>query len=234
MINVLVVDNHTLVRQGIIRLLAVDDSINIVGEASNGFDALGKARDLKPDVVLTDIYMPGLDGLSLTGLLKNEMPEVQVVIVSASLTEEDIVEGVRSGARGFIPKNTDAANMIKQVKQAAAGGVALTEDVTAKPVTALAQKVERRNSGNSILYAPLSEREKDVLEFMAQGKSNKYTADALVVSVNTIRAHVRSLMQKLNVENRTQLAIYGLREGFGLHRAKPVVNSQSRSAAQAP
>jgi DNA-binding NarL/FixJ family response regulator len=228
MINVLVVDDHTLVRQGITRLLSADNGINVVGEASNGFDALEKARQLKPNVVLADIYMPGLDGLSFTRLLKSEMPEVQVVIVTASLTEEDIVEGVRSGARGYIPKNTDAANMIKQVKQAATGGVALTEDVTTKLVTALAQKVERRSSGDATLYAPLSEREKDVLEFIAQGKSNKEIATQLVVSVNTIRAHVRSLMQKLNVENRTQLAIYGLREGFGLHRAEPVVNGQAR------
>jgi DNA-binding NarL/FixJ family response regulator len=226
MINVLVVDDHALVRQGLVRLLSVDNSINIVGEASNGFDALEKTRELKPDVVLTDIYMPGLDGLSFTRLLKSEMPEVQVVIVTASLTQEDIVEGVRSGARGYIHKNTDPADMIKQVKQAAAGGVALTEDVTTKLVTALAQKVERRTTGTATLYAPLSEREKDALEFIAQGKSNKEIASALVVSVNTIRAHVRSLMQKLNVENRTQLAIYGLREGFGLRRTEPVIKGQ--------
>jgi two-component system, NarL family, response regulator NreC len=226
MINVLVVDDHTLVRQGIVRLLSVDNSINIVGEASNGFDALEKTRELKPDVVLTDIYMPGLNGLSFTRLLKSEMPEVQVVIITASLTQEDIVEGVRSGARGYIHKNTDPADMIKQVKQAAAGGVALTEDVTTKLVTALAQKVERRTTGSATLYAPLSEREKDTLEFIAKGKSNKEIASALVVSVNTIRAHVRSLMQKLNVENRTQLAIYGLREGFGLRRTEPVMKDQ--------
>jgi DNA-binding NarL/FixJ family response regulator len=226
MINVLVVDDHTLVRQGIVRLLSVDNSINIVGEASNGFDALEKARQLKPDVVLTDIYMPGLNGLSFTRLLKSEMPEVQVVIVTASLTEEDIVEGVRSGARGYIHKNTDAADMIKQVKQAATGGVALTEDITTKLVTALAQKVEPRTTGAATLYAPLSEREKDTLEFIAKGKSNKEIASALVVSVNTIRAHVRSLMQKLNMENRTQLAIYGLREGFGLRRTEPVIKDQ--------
>src|SRR5688572_27693963 len=128
MINVLVVDDHTLVRQGIIHLVSVDNGITIVGEASNGFDALEQARQLKPDVVLTDIYMPGLDGHSFTRLLKSEMPEVQVVIITASLTEEDIVESVRSGARGYVPKNTDAANMIKQIKQAAAGGVALTEE----------------------------------------------------------------------------------------------------------
>src|ERR671910_3401905 len=125
MINVLVVDDHTLVRQGLVRLLSVDNGINIVGEASNGFDALEKTRQLKPDVVLTDISMPGMDGLSFTRLLKSEMPEVQVVIVTASLTQEDIVEGVRSGARGYIHKNTDPADMIKQVKQAATGGVAL-------------------------------------------------------------------------------------------------------------
>ena len=226
MINVLVVDDHALVRQGIVRLLSVDNGINIVGEASNGFDALEKTRELKPDVVLTDIYMPGLDGLSFTRLLKSEMPEVQVVIVTASLTEEDIVEGMRSGARGYIHKNTDPADMIKQVKQAAAGGVALTEDVTTKLVTALAQKVERGTTGTATLYAPLSEREKDTLEFIAQGKSNKEIASALVVSVNTIRAHVRSLMQKLNMENRTQLAIYGLREGFGLRRTEPVIKDQ--------
>lgn len=234
MIKVLVADDHTLVRQGIVRLLTSDKDIAVVGEASNGFDALEAARRLKPDVVLTDIYMPGLDGLAFTRLLKNEMPSVQVVLVTASPKEEDIVEAVQAGARGYIPKNTDAATMVKQIKQAATGGVALSEDVTTKLVTALSHpKSGRHGVGEITPYAPLSSREKDVLELIAQGKSNKEIADALVVSINTIRAHSRSLMRKLDVDSCTQLAIYGLREGFGLKKSDPATEGQMRHAAAA-
>ena len=214
--KVLVVDDHTLVRQGIVRLLSSDKSLEVVGEASNGFEALEKCKELHPEVVLMDLYMPGLDGISVTRLIKREMPEVQVVLITASPEEEDIVEAVQAGARGYIPKTTDGATMIRQLKQAVLGGVALSEDMTTKLVTALAHKTNGFNTPGANSYALLTQREKEALALISQGKTNKEIAESLVVSVNTVRAHVRSLMQKLNLDNRTQLAIYGLRQGFGV------------------
>jgi len=214
MIKVLVADDHALVRQGMVRVLSADRDLQIIGEASNGIAAIEMARKLKPDVIMADLYMPGLDGIALTRLVKQEMPEVQVVLVTASAKEEDVVEAVRAGARGYILKSSDPTAAIKQIKQAAQGGVALSEDVTMKLVTAIAHKSEGSSSGTTARYAALTARERDVLALVAQGKTNKEISTALIVSVNTTRAHVRSLMQKLNLENRTQLAIHSLREGF--------------------
>ena len=214
--RVLVVDDHTLVRQGIVRLLSSDKQIEVVGEAANGFEALERTKELKPDVVLMDLYMPGLDGVSVTRLIKRELPNVQVVLITASPEEADIVEAVQAGARGYIPKTTDGITLIKQLKQAVSGGVALSEDMTSKLVQALSHKTTGHNTNGSNSFALLTQREKETLALISQGKTNKEIADALVVSVNTVRAHVRSLMQKMNLDNRTQLAVHGLREGFGL------------------
>ena len=225
--RVLVVDDHTLVRQGIVRLLSSDKQIEVVGEAANGFEALERTKELKPDVVLMDLYMPGLDGVSVTRLIKREMPNIQVVLITASPEEADIVEAVQAGARGYIPKTTDGVTLIKQLKQAVSGGVALSEDMTSKLVMALSHKTNGTTSNGNSSFALLTQREKETLALISQGKTNKEIADALVVSVNTVRAHVRSLMQKMNLDNRTQLAIHGLREGFGLE------GTESRTPASA-
>ncbi len=232
--RVLVVDDHTLVRQGIVRLLSMDKQVEVVGEATNGFEALERAKELQPDVVLMDLYMPGLDGVSATRLIKRELPNTQVVLITASPEEADIVEAVQAGARGYIPKTTDGATLIKQLKQAVSGGVAFSEDMTSKLVIALAHKTNGHTANGNNPFALLTQREKETLTLIAQGKTNKEIADALVVSVNTVRAHVRSLMQKLNLDNRTQLAIHGLREGFGLEGGSDGRSTANMPAARRP
>jgi two-component system nitrate/nitrite response regulator NarL len=210
-VRILVVAEHTLVREAIVKLLGADHETEVVGEAANGPEAIDKMRDLAPHVVLMDLSMTGMDGIEATRLLKAESPDTQVILVGGSADEETIVEAVRAGARGYITKNTDGSALLEQVKRAKAGGVALSDDMTAKLIDALS----REKPANGAPNGNLSAREKEVLGLLCQGATNKEIASTLFVSENTVRAHVRSLMQKLDADNRTQLAIYAMHHGIG-------------------
>ncbi len=213
-IRLLVADDHTLVRQGIVKLLDGAEQIEVVGEASDGFEAVSMVRDLNVDAVLLDLYMPGLDGVSAARLIRRDFPDVQVVMLTVSEEEDDLFEAIQAGARGYIMKSVDSNCLIHQLTQVLAGGVAMNDDLTTRLVTGLA----RRGSGNvtnrRTEWEEFTIREKEVLTQIAKGASNKEIAAALVISPNTVRAHVRTLMQKRNMENRTQLAVYGIYEGY--------------------
>lgn len=223
--RLMVVDDHALVREGIVKLVANDPDIRVVGEGSDGFEAVEKAKEIQPDAILMDLYMPGLDGISATRIIKRDMPDVHVVLISGSLEEEDIIAAIEAGARGYILKTSCAESLIKQIKQVVSGGVALTEDVTSKLVAGLSRSKHVSRNTDTYPYDSITQREKEVLSLVAEGKANKGIGEILYVSENTIRAHVRSLMQKLALENRTQLAIYGVREGLGTHNGTTSRNS---------
>ena len=212
--RLLVVDDHTLVRQGIVKLLAGQDEIEVVGEAASGFEAVTKAGDLNVDVVLMDLYMPGLDGVAATRLIKRELPNVEVIVLTASDDEEDLFEAIQAGARGYMLKSVDSSAFVRQLKQVLSGGVGMTDDLTTKLVSGLARRGAETFSLNRSGHEALTAREKEVLGQIATGATNKEIASALFISENTVRAHVRTLMQKLHLENRTQLAVYGVHEGY--------------------
>ncbi len=212
--RVLVVDDHVLVRQGIVRLLQDETDIEVVGEASNGFEAVNKARDLEADIVLMDLYMSGLDGVATTRLIKRELPNVEVIIVTASDDEDDLFEAIQAGARGYVIKSVDISDLIQQIRQVLTGGVGMTNDLTTKLVTGLARRGSKSLNADLTKRDSLTEREKEVLGLIAQGATNKEIAASLFISENTVRAHVRTLMQKLHLDNRTQLAVYGVHEGL--------------------
>lgn len=226
----LVVDDHTLVRQGVVKLIQGADFIEVVGEASDGFEAMIKARDLKVDVVLTDLYMPSLDGIAMTRLLRRELPKVQVIVLTVSEDEDDLLEAIQAGARGYIVKTVDSMELIRQLKQVLTGGVAMTHDVTNRLVTGLARRGSNPLGNTRNDLEALTSREKEVLQQIAKGTSNKGIAAGLHISDNTVRAHVRTLMQKLNLSNRTQLAVYGIYHGFaGEGRSDPRAGGKSLS-----
>ena len=212
--RVLVVDDHVLVRQGIVRLLQDETDIEVVGEASNGFEAVNKARDLEVDIVLMDLYMAGLDGVATTRLIKRDLPNVEVIIVTASDEEDDLLEAIQAGARGYVIKSVDISDLIQQIRQVLTGGVGMTNDLTTKLVTGLARRGSKSLNADLTKRDSLTEREKEVLGLIAQGATNKEIAASLFISENTVRAHVRTLMQKLHMDNRTQLAVYGVHEGY--------------------
>ncbi len=212
--KILVVDDHSLVRQGIIRLLKTDKDIEVVGEADSGYAALEKAEQLKPEVILLDLYMPGLDGIAATRLIKKSMPDVCVIILTVSEEEEDIMEAVYAGAQGYILKNTDPSSFIQQVKGAFTGEVALGSDMVKRLITAMRHKSKTPSNQKVDQHNTLSDREKEVLGLISKGMTNEEIAASLFISINTTRTHIRALMQKLNLDNRTQLATYAMREGL--------------------
>ena len=224
-IRMLVVDDHTLVRQAIVNFLSEDQLIEVVGEASNGFEAVSQARELQPDVILMDLAMPGMDGIAATRIIKGELPNTQIILLSDSNENEDILKAVRAGARGYILKQADGASLTQQIKQVFSGKVALAEELLSKLLSGLAQ--DSHSSVSPSVPQPLTQREKEVLELIAHGMTNKDIALALIISGNTVRSHVRSVMQKLELENRTQLAVYGIREGFGLDSKDHTPNNGS-------
>ncbi|MBI2113170.1 MAG: response regulator transcription factor [Candidatus Wildermuthbacteria bacterium] len=211
-VRILVVDDHALVREGIVKLVSSFRDFEVVGEADDGFEAIRKTATLKPDIVLMDLYLPGLGGDDATRIIIRDNPDVRVIILSASIAEDDIMRAVQAGARGYVSKGVNSVDLCKQMKNVSMGGVALTGEMIARLVGALMLSKSPPQNGTPAL--PLSRREEEVLGLVVQGMTNKQIASALLVSENTIRAHIRSLMQKLNLDNRTQLAIYGLRHEF--------------------
>ena len=203
--RVLVVDDHVLVRQGIVRLLRDETDIEVVGEASSGFEAVNKARDLEADIILMDLYMAGLDGVSTTRLIKRELPKVEVIIVTASEEEDDLFEAIQAGARGYVIKSVDISDLVQQIRQVLTGGVGMTYDLTTKLVTGLARRGSKLLNADLAQRDSLTDREKEVLGLIAQGATNKEIAASLFISENTVRAHVRRPRTR-NADAKTALA----------------------------
>lgn len=227
--TVLVAEHYTLIRQGLVRVLRADTRLNVVGEAENGLDAVTKVQNLRPDVVLMNVALPGVDGIAATRRIRRETPETQVILLSMAVNEEpDILEMVSAGARGFVTLDADASRVVRYIEQVVAGKTGISEELTGKLLESLARGTHLRNtSGDN----DMSRRERDVLRLIAEGASNKEIASALFVSENTVRAHVRNLMHKIGADNRTQLAIYAVRNGIGPEvRGRSLVGAGSRAA----
>lgn len=212
--TLLVVDDHVLVRQGIVRLLSDTEGIDVVGEASDGWEAVNKARDLKPSLILMDLFLPKMSGVEATRVIKREMPTVDIIMLTASDLEEDIYQAVTAGAKGYVVKTTNHADLVRQIRQAAEGEVAMSPSVFGKLAASLSHRSESAANGETPLHEHLTERETEVLEQVGHGARNKEIAEALSISNNTVRAHVRSIMRKLEVDNRAQLAAYAVRHGL--------------------
>ncbi len=210
-IRLLIVDDHILVRQGIRRLLADLDDIDVVGEAGDGPEAITLARELKPNLVLMDLLLPTMSGLDAARSIKQEVPDVDVVFLTVSDEDDDIYQAIAAGGKGYIVKSTDHAEMVRQIRQAALGEIAIPPAMVSKLAMSIHRNSEVRSSTLAPQHEPLTPREREVLTHIAQGLRNKEIAASLSISNNTVRAHVRSLMRKLELENRAQLAAYAVR-----------------------
>jgi two-component system response regulator NreC len=209
-IRVLVADDHALVRDGIKSLLALTEDIEVVGEASDGREAIEQAGKLKPDVVLMDIAMPGLGGLEATLELKRDAPRSRVLV----LTQYDDIEYIRRflkiGIAGYVLKRMLGSELASAIRSAARGGLVLDPQVAAE---AMQTVPEERGAGGEDLYELLTDREKQVLRLVALGESNKEVADALGISVKTAMSHREHLMEKLGLRNRTDLIKFAIKKG---------------------
>lgn len=205
-IQVLIVDDHSVVRQGLKMFLATDADLEIVGEARDGEEAIQLVARLKPQVVLMDLLMPGMDGIQATELIRRQYPETEVVALTSVLEDKSILSAIRAGAIGYLLKDTEANELRLAIKAAAAGQVHLSAQAAARLVREL-QAPEASTDG-------LTERETDVLRMLAQGKSNKEIAQALNVGEQTVKSHVSHILDKLGISSRTQAALYAIRIGL--------------------
>jgi two-component system, NarL family, response regulator LiaR len=213
-IRIVIADDHSVVRQGLRMFLGLDPELEVVGEAADGAEALRLARQLRPDVVLMDLLMPVMDGITATAAIRGELPDTEVLALTSVLEDASVVGAVRAGAIGYLLKDTQAEALCVAIKAAAAGQVQLTPRAAAR----LMQAVSTPESPEE-----LTERETGVLRLLAQGQSNKQIARNLQIGEKTVKTHVSNILSKLGVQSRTQATLYAIR--IGLVSASPADQS---------
>jgi NarL family two-component system response regulator LiaR len=204
-IKVLVVDDHWVVRQGLRMFLDQESAITVVGEASDGSEALEQARRLRPDVVLMDILMPHVNGIEATKRIKTEMPKIEVIALTSVLQDGSVSDAIQAGAIGYLIKDTKGDQLVQAIRDAAEGRVHLSPEAA----TRLAKDLRQPQRVES-----LTERETSVLRLVAEGLANKEIARRLSISEKTVKAHLNNVFAKLDVRSRTQAALQAIRAGI--------------------
>jgi len=209
-IRVLLVDDHALFRKGVADLLANEPGFELVGEAADGLQAVEMARELMPDVILMDISMPGIDGLEATRRIKAEMPYVRIVILTVSESDRSLLEAIKSGAQGYVLKSVQPEALLGTLSGVVRGEASISGAMAARLLQDLAR--EPHPAAPPPTPVPrLTQREQEVLGLVAQGKSNKEIASALDIAENTVKNHLKNILEKLHLENRVQAATFALR-----------------------
>jgi two-component system, NarL family, response regulator LiaR len=204
-IRILITDDHKVVRRGLRGFLELDPALEVVGEAGNGEEAVAMARRLEPDVVLMDLLMPVMSGIEATGEIRRVLPSTEVVALTSVLEDASVAGAIRAGAIGYLLKNTEADELRRALKAAAAGQVQLAPEAAAR----LMREVRDPESPEA-----LTGRETEVLKLLARGKADKQIASELFIGESTVKSHVHSILAKLNVKSRTQAALYAVRVGL--------------------
>ncbi len=207
-IKVLLVDDHNVVRQGLKLFLATQPDIRVVGEAHNGAAALQSVAQHEPDVVLMDLLMPQLDGISATQHIKARFPDVEVIALTSFVEESQVAAVIKAGAIGYLLKDVQPAELATAIRAAQRGEVHLHPQAARRLMQAIGLKEQPAAA------EPLTDREVEVLKALARGESNKQIADTLIVSEKTVKAHVSNILGKLNLQSRTQAVLYALRHGI--------------------
>jgi NarL family two-component system response regulator LiaR len=208
-IRVLIVDDHALVRRGIQALLAEIDGIEVVGEAGDGQEAMAKAEDLRPDVILMDLVMPGMDGIEATQRLTSRQESARVLVLTSFAGDDKVFPAIKAGALGYLLKDSEPASLVQAIQQVYRGEPSLQPSIAQKVLLEL-----QRPSKRSPTTSPLTDREMEVLRLVARGLSNPEIADRLTVTEATVRTHVSNILGKLHLANRVQATLYALQEGI--------------------
>lgn len=206
-LRVLLVDDHALFREGLAALLSSRAGWQVVGQAEDGREAVPLARETQPDLILMDIKMPGMDGLEATRLIKAEMPDIKVVMLTVSEEDEDLFAAIRSGAQGYLLKSLDSIDLFALLEDLATGEAVISPSLAWNILAAMTEEEETPEE-------TLTPREKDVLERVVEGATNKEIAAALGITEHTVKFHLRNVLQKLHLRNRSEVVAYALRQGL--------------------
>ena len=208
-IKILVVDDHPVIREGIASMLKREPDFKIVGEATNGLEAIERVRELSPDVVLMDLRMPEMDGVEAMTKIREEKPEVKFIILTTFSDDEYIFKGIAAGARAYLLKDAPRDELFSAIRAVSRGESQIQPVVASRVLDKLAELSKKTPSAET-----LSEREIEVLRLMASGVSNKDIADQLSITQSTVKTHITSIFQKLNVTTRTEAVTTALRKGM--------------------
>jgi DNA-binding NarL/FixJ family response regulator len=214
-IRLMIVDDHQLMRDGLVRLLSLEPDVEIVGTACDGKEAVQKVGSLQPSLVLMDIRMPELSGIQATKQIKTEHPGVEVVLLTMHDEDDYVFEGIAAGASGYLLKDSSREELISTIQQVHAGQASLTPSVTRRVMQEFATLQQgKREKPVASKPEELSRREMDVLELLVKGLSNKQIAKELFIDETTVKTHLHRIFEKLNVRDRTQAAILALQRGW--------------------
>lgn len=213
--NVLVVDDHSLYREGITSLFEKWDDFDVIGEASNGLEAIEFCRAWPPHIVLMDVRMPNMGGVEATRIITAENPDIAVVMLSVYMNEEEVISAIRNGARGYLMKNTHARQLHSHLRNIVKGHSALSDDVASVCFDFIKQAPrDRAQASDTPSHATLTDHEKQLIRLVAMGYSNRDIGKRLFIGEGTVKKQVSNLLTKLELENRVQAAVYALRSGL--------------------
>jgi len=208
-IRILITDDHAIVREGLRTLIRTEPGMEVIGEAADGVEAVEKACELKPDVILMDMVMPRMGGLEAIRKIKVQCPDARILVLTSFSDDDTVFPAIKAGALGYLLKNTSPDILLSAIRGVPQGNSSISTDIANKLMSEL-----QRRSDLPLTEEPLTERELDVLNLVAQGLTNQEIADQLVISEGTVRTHVSNILSKLHLANRTQAALYALREGY--------------------
>ena len=208
-LRILLVDDHALIRKGLAALLASQPSFRVVGEASDGLEAIELARQTMPDLILMDVHMPRCTGPEATRVITREMPHVKVVMLTVSEEDADLFDAIKSGAHGYLLKNLEPEQLFDILEQTRKGEPALSGIMMARILEEF-----QRPGEPPVVQEDLTERELEVLHLVVEGATNAEIAERLVISENTVKMHLRNILDKLHLRNRIQAAVYAVRRGI--------------------
>ncbi|EEL47892.1 MULTISPECIES: response regulator [Bacillus cereus group] len=212
-IKVLLVDDHTVVLKGLAFFLSTQEDLELVGEANNGQEALMKVEETQPDIVLMDLYMPEMDGIEATACIKKEYPNVKVLVLTSFSDQAHVLPALKAGASGYILKDVEPDQLVEAIRSAYKGNIQLHPDIASSLLSQTLPQEEAEVPSN-IHVDVLTARENEVLQLLAKGMSNKEIASVLVITEKTVKAHVSSILSKLQLSDRTQAALYAVKNGI--------------------